>query len=94
MRVGILYTIAPTTDAATLLDEFAGGTLHGRAMTSTCELYASGSDALFLGPSGTFGNDGWIEGDAVALAWADDYAGVHSALADAGLTVAAKLAAT
>ena len=93
MRVGILYTIDGSTSADALLSEFAGGELHGRAVTSTCQFYAAGPSALFLGPSGTYGADQWIEGDAMAVVFAPDYPGVHAGFAEAGLLLAAELVA-
>jgi len=73
MRVGILYIIDPSTTAAALLAEFAGGTLHGEAVTSTCQFYAAGSDALFLGPNGSYGYDDWLEGDSSIITIGDTY---------------------
>jgi hypothetical protein len=76
MRVGILYIIDPSTTAAALLAEFAGGTLHGRTITSTCQFYASDGRALFLGPAGSFGYDDWLEGDSEIMTMAASYDGV------------------
>ena len=85
MRVGILYAIEPDQVGA-MLAEFAGGQLHGRAVTSTCQLYASADLglALFLGPAGSYSGDQWLEGNTVTQAWGATYDDVTTSLAEAG----------